>query len=434
MKYSKYNSILNVDNTHYILYNALSDQFILLLKSAYIDISKYNTKKLKEYNNTLYNQMLSINGIVEDTFDENEAVLNIIRQVDNNASEYHLHINPTMDCNFKCWYCYEKHIKGSKMKFEIIENIKKLMQNTIKKQINLQTYNLSFFGGEPLLYFNEIAKPLIEYIHSLCTPKNIKVNIHFTSNGFLLNNTIIDFLHDKHVTFQITLDGGKKSHDRTRYTNTGNGSYDKIISNIVQLVKSNIKIILRINYTSDNIFNVSNILEDLDTIEQYYRDNIYVDFQKIWQDTNADNNDNVIECLNKNITLFHAKGFRVTSHKILDTVRNSCYGDKRYHALINYNGDVFNCTARDFTTQNRTGYLNSDGNIIWDNNSLEKRLLLKFSKPVCHSCRIAPICGGGCSQRALESNNSNLCIYSYSEIDIDQIILNRFEFMLLNQY
>lgn len=433
MKYSRYNSILSLGNGLHILYNALSDKFIILKEAAYRDVSEYNADTLKEHNGILYDQLVSANGIIEDSFDEYEAVANVIRQTDYDDTVYHLHVNPTVDCNFRCWYCYEDHVKGSKMSAEVISSVKKLMQSIVDSQLNLRTFNLSFFGGEPLLYFNAIAKPLIEYIYSLCAPKGVEVNLQFTSNGFLLSDAIVKFLKNKNVCFQITLDGGKDTHDKTRFTKGGLGSYDKIVANIKHLAESDIKVILRINYTSSNIFNVSSILNDMDDIGQNCRDNIYVNFQKVWQDSDAESDDAVIECLNENIKLFHAKGFKVSTHKILDSVQNSCYGDKRYHALINYNGDVFSCTARDFSTQNRAGYLRPDGIIIWENDSLEKRLALKFSKPVCHKCRIAPLCAGGCCQRAIESNNGDSCIYAYSEADIDQIILNRFEFMFMNQ-
>lgn len=433
MKYSRYNSILKVDENHHILYSAMSDQFIILKQSAYQDIFAYDANSLAEHNKKLYSQMLSVKGIVDDLCDEKQLVLNKIKRTDNDDTAYHLHINPTVDCNFRCWYCYEEHVKGSKMTPEVLVSVKKLISNILNNQINLKTFNLSFFGGEPLMYFNVIAKPLIEHVNTLCLPKDIKVNLHFTSNGFLLNNTIIDFLRDKNVCFQITLDGGKNTHDSTRYTKKGLGSYDVIIRNIKRLVEANSYVILRINYTSSNIFNVSSVLNDLCDIKNYYKRNITVDFQKVWQDNDAEKNDAVIQCLNENIRLFSSEGFRVSSHKVLDSVTNSCYGDKRYHALINYNGEVFKCTARDFTSQNRSGYLSSNGTIMWEQDSLEKRLALKFSKSSCHKCRIAPLCGGGCCQRAHESKYGEQCMYSYSESDIDQIIYNRFEFMFINQ-
>lgn len=257
MKYSRYNSILKVDENHHILYSAMSDQFIILKQSAYQDIFAYDANSLAEHNKKLYSQMLSVKGIVDDLCDEKQLVLNKIKRTDNDDTAYHLHINPTVDCNFRCWYCYEEHVKGSKMTPEVLVSVKKLISNILNNQINLKTFNLSFFGGEPLMYFNVIAKPLIEHVNTLCLPKDIKVNLHFTSNGFLLNNTIIDFLRDKNVCFQITLDGGKNTHDSTRYTKKGLGSYDVIIRNIKRLVEANSYVILRINYTSSNIFNVS---------------------------------------------------------------------------------------------------------------------------------------------------------------------------------
>lgn len=433
MKYSRYNSILAVNSNCHILYNALSDKFVILKESAYRDLVEYEANELKNKNGILYEQMITANSIVDDTYDEWKAVLDTIIQTDNDDSEYYLHINPTMDCNFKCWYCYENHIKSSKMPDSVIDSVKRLMANIVDTQLNLRKFNLSFFGGEPLLFFASVARPLIEYINNLCSPKGIEVDIHFTSNGFLLKKDIVNFLKDKNVCFQITLDGGKDNHDKTRFTHGGHGSYDTIVKNIKLLAKVGIKVILRINYTSKNIYNVSTILDDIDSISLKEKNLISIDFQKVWQDDEAENNDKVIDCLSNNIKMFHSKGFRVSSHKILDSVHNSCYGDKRFHAVINFNGDVFNCTARDFNHRNRTGYLNSDGTIIWERDSLEKRMTLKFSKPVCHTCRIAPLCGGGCRQRVLESSNGNGCIYFYSERDIDQIIYNRFEFMFISQ-
>ena len=107
-----------------------------------------------------------------------------------------------------------------------------------------------------------------------------------------------------------------------------------------------------------------------------------------------------------------------------------CYGDKRNHVLINYNGDVYSCTARDFTGQNRTGYLNKKGIIEWSID-IDERFAKKFCKPICHRCRIAPICGGGCIQKTIELEQNPNCPFGYTEKDIDQVILDRFEFFFI---
>lgn len=75
---------------------------------------------------------------------------------------------------------------------------------------------------------------------------------------------------------------------------------------------------------------------------------------------------------------------------------------------------------------NSAGKLSVDGNIVWKNNVIEEYFSNKFTKEICHTCKIAPLCGGGCRQRAKESKDINSCIYEYSQDDINRIILNRF--------
>ena len=105
---------------------------------------------------------------------------------------------------------------------------------------------------------------------------------------------------------------------------------------------------------------------------------------------------------------------------------SSCYADKRYQATINYNGEVFKCTARDFTNNTGEGYLTTEGSVVW-NEKYEKRLSSKFKNPPCKECRILPICGGGCSQQALESNGNDYCVLNYDEGIKTQVIINKFK-------
>lgn len=150
------------------------------------------------------------------------------------------------------------------------------------------------------------------------------------------------------------------------------------------------------------------------------------DFQRVWQD-NAKN-----DCTEEQIKYirdsFKSAGFIVLTNYIPRSVTNSCYGDKVNHVLINYNGDVFGCTARDFTRQNSIGVLDASGRIIYDEEKYTIREISKFSKSVCRKCRIAPICGGGCKQKAFEARNTPECTMGYSEADIDGIIIDLLEY------
>ena len=49
-----------------------------------------------------------------------------------------------------------------------------------------------------------------------------------------------------------------------------------------------------------------------------------------------------------------------------------CYGDKPNSIVVNFNGDLYKCTAVDFfNTPPRDGYISSDGSLHWENGSLE---------------------------------------------------------------
>ena len=115
----------------------------------------------------------------------------------------------------------------------------------------------------------------------------------------------------------------------------------------------------------------------------------------------------------------------------MDFVRNSCYADKKNHATINYNGDLFKCTARDFETKNREGFLDENGNLVW-NEKYDVRLNSKFKNKPCLDCRILPICNGGCSQQALEHIGIDYCVNDFDEIKKTNIVKDKFLYTINN--
>ena len=95
-------------------------------------------------------------------------------------------------------------------------------------------------------------------------------------------------------------------------------------------------------------------------------------FQRVWQDRNDNVEDETEEKITQIRNLFRDAGFAVNTNYLLHGVSNSCYGDKLNHLLINYNGDVYGCTARDFNKENRIGFLDSCGEVHYDYKKLEK--------------------------------------------------------------
>lgn len=367
--------------------------------------------------------------VLNKDIDEIKTIKNRIKTECDKQSSYHLHINPTLDCNFRCWYCYEKHEKGSKMDQAIIDSIElhifKVLENN-----NFHSFQLSFFGGEPLLYFFDTVSKVISSAHRICINKGIPMKVHFTTNGYLLNDEIIKFLSNYDVSFQITLDGSKEFHDKVR-KNGILGSYDKIFENITKLSDIFNKVIVRINYTRVNIASIEQIMEDL-CKSGANKTNIFVDLQQVWQDHDSALGENTSERISELMSKFRKNEINCSSPLPADSLINPCYADRNNHILINYNGEVYFCTARDFVPQNSVGFLNKDGEIHWKNPLFKDRSYLKFSNKFCYDCKIAGICGGGCVQKGMENTNSFGCPIGFNVQDVNEIILNRLERLIVD--
>lgn len=413
-KFSLFNSIISVGDKTDVLYNAFSDRFMLVRKGLIQGRLLESVKRTE-----LIDNLIEGGFIVEKTLDEVEAVKQLSQRVDENEEMFNLIINPTLNCNFNCWYCYEAKTTLDMMSERILNRVKKFIQRTAAK---CSSFHISFFGGEPLLGYQKVVKPLIIYANEVCKDSGTELSISFTSNGYLLTEEMILFFKENRVfNFQITLDGNRKLHNQTRCLKNGSGSYSKIIQNVILLLENEFYVTLRFNYTDKNIASFIEVVEDLQCLDKQQKSFLMISLHQVWQNVSVDLRKEVIRVME----YYNLNGFSI-SPPIFDNVRNSCYADKKNNALINYNGDVFKCSAVDFENAKREGLLGSDGIILWENNSLEARLKSKFKNKPCLECRLLPICNGACSQKAIEYQNYDYCILSYSEDKKDEVVLDRF--------
>jgi uncharacterized protein len=223
--------------------------------------------KIGEIHPTLYHELLSNGFIRDDSYDEFLELEKMMRNINEDTSFYRLIINPTINCNFNCWYCYEDHSIKTKMNHDIQQRILKFVSNTIKSN-EIKRFQLSFFGGEPLLYYSQVILPIANYTSQLAKEMNKEFIFDITSNGYLFTYEKLEELKKIGLTScQITLDGNKKEHNNTRFTSSNKGSYEKIIENIKISVKLGIEIVLRINFSEKNVYGLSDILSALNDLK-----------------------------------------------------------------------------------------------------------------------------------------------------------------------
>lgn len=102
-----------------------------------------------------------------------------------------------------------------------------------------------------------------------------------------------------------------------------------------------------------------------------------------------------------------------------------CYADNEHSIVVNYDGDLFRCTAQDFVPDSREGVLSPDGE-LQVNETYKKRTARKFTNAVCRACKVYPLCFGGCSQKQM-SRFADTCVMHYTEADKLRLIRQRIQ-------
>lgn len=164
-------------------------------------------------------------------------------------------------------------------------------------------------------------------------------------------------------------------------------------------------------------------MTDFKKIEPELKKYIIFDFQRVWQ-TKDSKKSTTEDKISEIRIAFEKENYLVLTNYIIDNLKSPCYGDKTNYLLINYNGDLYKCTARDFNEENRVGFLSEDGKPMFFEDKIRRRENSQLSKSVCKECRIAPICGGGCKQNSSTSSDENICNMRYSEQEKDEKVMD----------
>ncbi|MDR0603334.1 MAG: radical SAM protein [Bacteroidales bacterium] len=397
-KLNKYIYIKEKNNT-IVIYNLLNRIIFALTRDNYYALINQDLENLQKNKPTLFNAMYKLGIIVPDFFNELDYVKTMNRKVIFDRKQYRLTINPTLECNFHCWYCYENHPKGHMNKNTIQSIINHITLNIQER--NLQSLLIDWFGGEPLIYFDEVIYPLTIELQKLLNKHQINLLNSITTNGYLINEKRAKLFEILGITnFQITLDGNQTTHDKIRFLKNREGTFQTIIDNINLLSEYRKNtIMVRINYTQETLKDINEIVN---CFSQKAKSKICIAFQQVWQDSF-----HKYVSAEDNKEYFKANGFNVDFFE-LNTKFHVCYADKINQAVINYDGRVFKCTARNFTTHPHDGILLSDGKIDWNILTYSKRFgNATFENEYCINCSLLPVCMGPCSQKMMEFNRND---------------------------
>lgn len=319
------------------------------------------------------------------------------------------------DCNFRCNYCYEDFARGTMLP-SVREGVKKMVE---KKAPHLKQLTTGWFGGEPLYGF-QAMEDLGPFFIEMAEKYELGYASHITTNGYLLTPDVAEKLLAWRVfNYQITIDGMREQHDKKRPARDGSGTFDQIMSNLIELKKrpERFRIRVRVNYDKENHPYIEDLLL---LLQQEFGgdDRFMVAFHGVgrWGGPNdkdldvcgVDEAQLVQDRLRKSAK---DKGFRPlgTLREMNSLGKNVCYAARPYNFIVGADGKLMKCTIDlDKKDRNIVGQLTPDGEMIMNVDNLALWVEPAFQSDTgCQKCAILPTCQGiSCPLIRIEHNQS----------------------------
>src|SRR5215470_13126469 len=167
MKPSRYNRFAAADDGAIVAFNAMTGALAALSSEQYSVVQSIldapdefvfkgdEDKQLRE-------DLMTGGFLLDDSLDE-LGLLKIRSQMQRfQTTTSSVTIALTSKCNFRCPYCFEDVANGETAHGEVLDAIEQYVVGKITS--GLQSMNVTWFGGEPLLYINSLERLAARFV------------------------------------------------------------------------------------------------------------------------------------------------------------------------------------------------------------------------------------------------------------------------------
>lgn len=414
MKISKYTFFFDIENTDFYAYNTLSNALIEIDQESYnILHNRIQDEDLSEmlFDNDLWNALVTNNILTDNNEDDFLKYKASIMRMRSQRTGMHLTLAPTMDCCFRCHYCFEKYKEKKYMTPEVMDRIIKYVMSCP----DLKNIKITWFGGEPLMAVPQIE----EFYDKFSAVWEKPINSNIITTGYHINEEAVRVMKKVGIaSAQITLDGMKETHNRVKHLPTKEDVFEKVVRNIELLndLAPEINISIRVNLTIENKH---------EYIELYKY--CYIRFQKrknigLVPAFVLDRGTSNCELCKIKSTLFNHKersefildlahkGFDSPFIRYPEPFFNECAIRNDMAIAFDPEGYAYKCWEVIGNKEYAIGKLNDDGILTDINQTILNRQLYgadTFDDPTCSQCKYLPICSGGCPIQRIENKFEN---------------------------
>lgn len=350
---------------------------------------------------------------------------------------------PTYDCNLRCSYCFQDHMRVDPKYQHLLRLTRKKMVDRIFKGIGeleaLHTIadssnivrNIGFFGGEPLLAEN---KPIVEYIMYKARAIGGEARFWAVTNGTELK-AYKEMIGPSDIQqLQITLDGPPGEHDKRRIYVDGSGSFERIACNITMALDRGTRVSVRMNVDKLNIDQLPTLAEAIiekgwDKYENFsaYTTPIHAANEKTevrntlssWE---LDKRLTKMRLTNPNMRIISRPDDGLTgfaralfTQKNEPSLRATFCGAHNTMYIFDAFGDIYACWEKTGDVRIRVGHITPAGKLELSPLNVKWRSRTVITNSVCRQCRYALYCGGGCAVLAAGRTSDDNMFTNYCD-------------------
>lgn len=410
MKLSRYNILRQYDDAT-IFFNAVTCALAVVDENFLraVDDVKNNSFDEKNYDAQLIADMKASGCLVDDDVDELERLEFYRNLAKYDVTNFGLTIAPTLDCNFRCKYCFETHPKG-----KMSSDIQAALVNFVEERLaRAKNFSVTWYGGEPLLA-KEIVYALSEKFLALCEKFSVDYDAFIITNASLLEDSDVEaFKRYKISGAQITIDGVKEIHDKRRRSVTGESTFDKLIDRVNVLLNNDLAVIVRINIDKENIARVDELLDVLaEQIDR--RADLKIDFGQVSPFTDicksiegdCYNNAQFADIMLPLYAKVLKRGFTVNKMAVYPVpLTNFCCADYSNDFVVGKDGELYRCWNHVGDLKYSSGNVKDGEDLALERNYLSWIQWNPIKHPKCRECVCLPICMGGCPDAMRNSDD-----------------------------
>jgi uncharacterized protein len=352
----------------------------------------------------LAGELTRLGFLVDDDTDELALLEAAYRAARDDRTRLALTIAPTVNCNFRCTYCYQEHPE-TKMAAAVQDALVERVRAGVAEGRDVQ---VTWFGGEPLLAL-DVVELLSRRFIALADAAGVRYAAGMITNGSLLTRDVAERLRVLRIDgVQVTLDGPADVHDGRRFKVGGKPTFETIVENL-QVIADLLDVALRINCDQENRDRVLELLDELEARGLRGRVRPYVaavgDYTEVCADVAG-------TCMSsaefsafeaETMLAMHRRGWGVPRRP--EPIDSVCIADKASGAVVDPTGRVYKCWNDLTRPREAVGHLQLIPTIEMKKKAETWERWSPFRLPECRACVMLPVCMGGCAFEAMKVPN-----------------------------